>query len=316
MKKLILKSFFTAGLILCAVSCRYDFSLFPRDASVEKRSPSFSELTDGTNGISETKPGIPANGKFSIILIGDTHFGRDGWFKPHRNEDPFYVKLASVAETYNTKGFPICFGINVGDNSDSGKQSEFDDNKFCETKISEILKDKYNSADGRTYSVVGNHDLYNDGWSNWKKNTYPHTSTYYFTLNGIGCNLSFYFLDSGSGLLGEKQLSQFDSISGHDPNKKVIISHYPVYAKNVTYYSLSNPLEIAKLLKIYGNNNITYGLEGHFHPGGDNTVYSENGNYLFHEEVLSGFVDRKAFYILEVDLSGTEPKLSIEKFNF
>lgn len=297
-------------ICLFSFSCKYDFNFFPREYDIETRSPGFTHLEGADAPVTQNK------NKFSVLVIGDTHFGRDGWFKPKRDENPFYAKLEEVAQALKTQA-PILFGINVGDNSDSGKQSEFDTNTAFSNTIKTILKNADSNADGRIFSIVGNHDLYNDGWENWKKNCYPHTSTYYFETTGTGgTSLSWYFLDSGSGMIGTNQMNQFEALAAADSNKKFVFSHYPVNAKNVTYYSLSNPLEIAKLNKIYYQNNIKLGIEGHFHPGGSNDIQSDSGAFKFHEEVVSGFVDRKAFYILTVDLGGSEPSYSLQKYTF
>lgn len=299
-------------ILICifSFSCKYDFNFIPREYDIETRSPSFTNLNETGNN-----PDTKSLNRFSVLLIGDTHFGRDGWFKPKRDENPFYEKLEQIAQSESSDA-PLMFCINVGDNSDSGKQSEFDTNKEFSDRISSILKASSENADGRTYSIVGNHDLYNDGWENWKKNCFPNTSTYFFKTEGTGCSLSWYFLDSGSGMIGANQMDQFEALTTADSNKKIVFSHYPINAKNVTYYSLSNPIEIARLNKIFYRNNIKLSLEGHFHPGGQNDIKTDSGDLIFHEEVVSGFVDKKSFYILTIDLSNSEPQYEIKKYTF
>ena len=251
-----------------------------------------------------------------MLLIGDTHFGRNGWFKPKRNEEPFYEKLTQLKDEYEAKGYPISFSINVGDISDSGKQSEFDDFRIFENRIASIL-----SADGASYyekmfSVVGNHDLYNNGWNVWKENSFPHTSTYYFTTEGTGSSVSWYFLDSGSGMLGKNQISKLTDIASKDPNEKLIFSHYPINARFVDYYTLSDPLEVAQLTKLIYQTKVGFTVEGHYHPGGSNDIKTSSGKFVCHEEVLPGFVDHLGFGILTVDLSSEKPDFNLKIYHY
>ena len=141
-------------LSLFTISCRYDFNLIPRKDNIEERSPGFSKIDSPFKDSS-------SNDKFSVLLIGDTHFGRNGWFKPKRNEEPFYEKLTQLKDEYEAKGYPISFSINVGDISDSGKQSEFDDFLIFEKRIASILSADEASYYEKMFSIVGNHDLYN-----------------------------------------------------------------------------------------------------------------------------------------------------------
>ena len=296
-------------LSLFTISCRYDFNLIPRKDNIEERSPGFSKI-DSPFKDSSSKD------KFSVLLIGDTHFGRNGWFKPKRNEEPFYEKLTQLKKDYEAKKYPISFSINVGDISDSGKQSEFDDFRIFEKRIASIL-----SADGASYyekmfSIVGNHDLYNNGWNVWKENSFPHTSTYYFTTEGTGSRVSWYFLDSGSGMLGKNQISKLTDIARKDPNEKLFFSHYPINAKFVDYYTLSDPLEVAQLTKLIYQTKVGFTVEGHYHPGGSNDIKTSSGKFVCHEEVLPGFVDHLGFGILTVDLSSEKPDFNLKIYHY
>lgn len=308
-----MKTKLTLSIILVClftISCRYDFNLIPRKDTIEKRSPNFSNID------SPFKDDATSKDKFSVLIIGDTHFGRNGWFKPKRNEEPFYEKLTVLRDEYKNKGFPIRFSINVGDNSDSGKQSEFDDFHNFENRIAEILKEGGEHYFDKMFSIVGNHDLYNNGWDVWKKNSYPHTSTYYFTTEGSGSSISWYFLDSGSGMLGNKQISQLTSLTENDANEKLIFSHYPINAKFVDYYTLSDPLEIAKLTKLFYKTNTKFTVEGHYHPGGSNDIETSSGKKVYHEEVLPGFVDHLGFGILTVDLTNETPVFNLQIYHY
>lgn len=302
-------------ITLAPFSCKYDFALWPRDVSVEERSTDFTDLS--SISISPDMSIIGSDTRFIVPIIGDTHFGRSGWGRFQRYEDVFYEKFEQLITDYKNQGLKIPFCIHVGDCSDSGKQSEFDEyNAFC-NKINEIIKDVYSiSTDTKMYAVVGNHDLFNNGWDNWKKNTFPNTSTYYFKTNVNSKPISWYFLDSGSGTLGKPQLDKFTQLVKEDSNTKLIISHYPVAAKNCDMYTLQDPIEVAKVLKAYGSSNVKMGIEGHFHPGAENDFYTSDGQFMFHEEVLPGFVDHRGYAILTVDCSSTNPAFNLKVFEY
>ena len=295
-------------LSLFTISCRYDFNLIPRKDNIEERSPGFSKIDSPFKDSS--------NNKFSVLLIGDTHFGRNGWFKPKRNEEPFYEKLSQLKDEYEKNGYPISFSINVGDISDSGKQSEFDDFRIFEKRIASILSADEASYYEKMFSIVGNHDLYNNGWNVWKENSFPHTSTYYFTTEGTGSSVSWYFLDSGSGMLGKNQISKLTDIARKDPNEKLFFSHYPINAKFVDYYTLSDPVEVAQITKLLYQTKVGFTVEGHYHPGGSNDIKTSSGKFVCHEEVLPGFVDHLGFGILTVDLSSEKPDFNLKIYHY
>lgn len=314
MKKSIIKIGFVLFVGLFSFSCKYDFSLIPREYDIESRSPDFTDLS--LPEIDKAPKGCGY--KFSVLLIADTHFGRNGYFLPPRDEKPFYAKIAQLFDSASDeyKDFPPAFTVHMGDNSDTGNLKDFEQfNKF-EQDIYDTLKTINPNYNKGIYSVVGNHDLYNNGWAAWKCMTYAGTSTYYFTINGSGSALSWYFLDSGSGILGANQLEKFKALAESDQNQKVIISHYPINAESVTYYALSNPLEIAKLSQTFAQNKTKLTFEGHYHPGGSSTHCDTDGNVLYQEEVIRGFVDKKAFAVMTVDLTGSEPEIHFKSYEY
>lgn len=304
MSKFTKKLIFIFLLAQTLVSCKYDFAFWPRKYSIEERSPSFTDL--GTN----------SSNKFAVLVMGDTHFGRNGWVYSRRYEEDFYNRFTEIVTDYYNKGYSFDFSLNVGDCSDSGAVSEFVQYNTFEDKISEIITSICGGSKRKVYNILGNHDLFNNGWSNWKDYCYPNTSTYYFKTQGSGCSLSWYFLDSGSGTLGKQQLNNFKNLIKDDSNQKIILSHYPIAAKNCDLYTLQDTVEVAQLLQIYGQNNVKLGMEGHFHKGGSNNYYSNNDEFLFHEEVLPGFVDHKGFGVLTVDLTGSTPELNLQIYSY
>lgn len=313
MKKIIHKIIVSAIVCLACFSCKYDFNLIPREYDIEQRSPDFLNLNDSD----VNKAPVNCGDKFSVILVADTHFGRNGWFKPKRNEQPFYDKLETLLNSAEYADFPPAFTLHMGDNSDTGKQADFDEFKNFEDKIAEKASAVNINYNSRIYSILGNHDLYNNGWKIWQKNTWPGISTYYFTTEGShGAKISWYFLDSASGILGTNQLEKFAELTANDSNVKIVSSHYPINVDAVKYYSMSNPLEIAKLSQIYYSSNTKWSFEGHYHPGGSKNQYDKNGNFVYHEEVLRGFLDKKAFGILTVDLSGSEPLINLKTYTY
>ena len=110
------------------------------------------------------------------------------------------------------------------------------------------------------YAAVGNHDLYNSGWASFRSTV--GRSFYSFSVGA----LSFYVLDSGNGTLGRTQLALLRSAFAADPNRKVVICHYPLYnGEDTEYYKLTNAAERAALIELYSGSGVELLLEGHSH---------------------------------------------------
>lgn len=307
-------------------SCEYGIHEFlSRADEANDRSPRLVNLANSEDSSlhDEVKPPVINEDKFSVFIFSDIHFGRNGKNKDRRYEDVFYEYFEKNLEKLQQlagENYPLRFSICGGDCVEYGVESEYKTYKqFCD-KVKDITKEANFKAknpgssivmpeDGlTTYTIAGNHDLFNSGWGNWRQYCYPYISSYYFKTEHNGKELTWYFLDTGNGTLGYKQFEDLQSKLASDDNKKIIISHYPLYAGGVFYFTMQNVVERDTLISLYSKNNVKLTLEGHYHSGGS---YDFDN---FHEELVKSFLDYTAFGIIYVDLENQT--MQIKQFDY
>ena len=237
-------------LILCIFafpSCKYyTYGLeefLYRSGTVEKRTESVLELTD------HDVPVVPNEGNYNFLIVADIHFGH----QVYKNDVDWLI--TSVTDYLNTipEDEKPLFCICLGDIAEHGLKSEFDDfTKFV---------NKLNELGIKTYSVLGNHDLYNSGWRIYKDVIFPFTSFYYFKTDVF----SFYFIDSASGSLGKSQMNKLENLLTKDEKPKIVATHVPLYADGYFYFSMQNTTERNLLISMLARNNVKAILSGHTH---------------------------------------------------
>ncbi|MCR5290944.1 MAG: hypothetical protein K6E51_13210, partial [Treponema sp.] len=89
---------------------------------------------------------------------------------------------------------------------------------------------------------------------------YPYKS--YYRLNTP--SFSYYFLDSAEGSHGDDQIQNLTSIMENDSKRKIICSHYPLYADTFAD-KLLKTTERAVLISLFAKTNVLYYLCGHTH---------------------------------------------------
>ena len=313
-------------LFLGLSSCEYGVHEFlVRADEANDRSSRLVNLADsGDSSLhDEVKPPLINEDKFSVFIFSDIHFGRNGENKPRRYEDVFYdyfEKNMEAIQKYDGNDYPLRFSVCSGDCVEYGVESEYKIYKgFCDNlkniSTQANFKAKFpNSSivmpeNGlTTYTIAGNHDLFNSGWANWRQYCYPYISSYYFETNYQGKNLTWYFLDTGNGSLGYKQFEDLQTKLKTNNNRKVVISHYPLYAGGIFYFTMQNLVERDSLISLYTNTNVKFTMEGHYHGGGS---YDYDN---FHEELVKSFVDYTSFGIIYVDLENET--IQIKQFDY
>ena len=214
-----------------------------RSGTVEKRTEEILELSD------IDVPVVPNEGSYNILIVTDIHFGHE------KHKSYLNMFLESVVEYI--KNIPSdekpLFCICLGDIADHGLKSEFDDFR--------IFANKLNELGIKTYSILGNHDLYNSGWRIYKDSVFPFTSFYYFKTDVF----SFYFIDSASGSLGKSQMDKLQGLLAKDENPKILASHIPLYADGYFYFAMQNTTERNLLISMLARNNVKAVLSGHTH---------------------------------------------------
>lgn len=174
----MIKKLAVSSLILISslfISCEYySYGLdefFYRNQTVENRTETLLELE---NSYKDQLPkDLPS--KYKILLITDIHFGGENMGKnPDRWEKSFFKQMDKLwDESKDTDDFPK-FCVALGDIAEHGLNKEF---KNFKQEITDKLYEKYGII---TFNVVGNHDLYNSGYTSYKKYCFPYTSFYRF----------------------------------------------------------------------------------------------------------------------------------------
>ena len=194
-------------------------------------------------------------------MITDLHYGA-GWGED--NERDFLNWLEQRFESGDAEKIPR-FIVNLGDTADGGHRSEFKDYVAFENRVKALAAEKLGDSDYKIYSILGNHDLYNNGVEPYEDLCYPYISSYYFniSLSGFG----FYFLDTANGTMGTSQLEDFKNKISSDSRPKIIFTHYPIYAGAGKYLlmRLQNTLERNMLLSYFAKYNVKQVYEGHIH---------------------------------------------------
>ena len=168
----VLNYFFQLILLIFLTSCEYGIQDFlHKENSVEKRSSQISHLEFAKKIEKDV---------FTVVVLSDIHFGNNA----SRDCDDVFFDWMEMQKKNDT--LPE-FCIFLGDVADHGYQDEF-------LKFKEVFQDRLlNDYGVQAYSVIGNHDTYNNGSVSWKNIIYPHTFFYHFQAGGVG----WYFLDSG-----------------------------------------------------------------------------------------------------------------------
>jgi predicted MPP superfamily phosphohydrolase len=270
-------------LVLCGffISCK-DINLYPvlnNTFKIDERAK-FRDI-DFTDPCSSSE-------NYSVIAITDIHFSRT-------KKDEFLTKLKDL--DFTDYGPPAMI-LALGDISDGGTHSQYKEYNDFVDEIENILHIK-------VFPVPGNHDTYDTGayGKNYIEDVFP-TTFYRIKFR----NISYYFLDSADGTFGYKQLNSLENLFISDSNKKIICTHYPLYADTL-YYRLSNYKEKAHLINLLSNNDVILYLSGHTH------IFLEHNFGSFKEYVCGNLVgddEEPSFLILSFNKKGEYRNTRIE----
>ena len=274
------------------------YQLLFGEEDVDERFRGFSDLS----GETVLSSSLGLNGKYSFIVVTDVHIGASDVRSSKMND--FLNEISLLFESIDKTKIPR-FIVNLGDTADGGHLSEYNDYNSYLEKIRKLAVEKnvVSSTEAfKIYTILGNHDLYNNGWTDWKKTVYPYKSTYYFSLSSGAADydslpFSFYFVDTGNGAFGTDQLDAFEKLLKSDPNPKMIFSHYPFYSDNVPFMALEDTTERNYLLSLFAKNNVKALFGGHVH-----TVF-EHGFGSFSQINTSALFKNEAFRLVTVDES-------------
>ena len=218
---------------------------------------------------------------FTFAIFGDLHVG-----------SPFGNVLSKAIG--HSKAAGDSFVILAGDLTDNAKNRDFD-----------TIIEAFSSQSFEFRSAIGNHDIYFDGWENYKSKIGP--SVFSFDAD----NVHFSFLDSAEGVLGKRQLDWLkNDLSSTSQPIKVIVSHFSVHTGQFqSIWRMSSDEESSILKKIAYDHNVALVVGGHFHGYKNKTI----GRTLY---VTTGGANRivdpgQTKHYVRVTISGTN--LSVEK---
>lgn len=296
MKKRILALISSAAIL---TGCSYGLQeALTREPYVESRAKTLtkiniSEKVTDAGAILEINSGL-----YDVLVITDIHIGAPTIKSDEtKNIEAFFAKVDSLPKK-------PAFCIALGDFADHGEDSEY-------KKYNEKIVEELNSRGIATFNAVGNHDLYNSGWSGYKKFCYPSTSFYKFvTKTGSGNELSWYFLDSASCSMGISQRRKMLEAFKFDMNKKVIATHVPLYADGKFYFAFQDTKERNNLINDFATNNTLVYVTGHTHE----RHYSDLGG--FKEENVDALFYNKTFSVMHMDQTTNEADYTLETIKF
>ena len=231
--------------------------------------------------VKEIKDVLPSNIKlgtrYRVLVLADVHVG-----SPIKETDikPL-LKWLNEYKKSNPSLYPV-FGLSLGDLVDHGTMAEYE--KYV------ALMNKIEDKGIHIVNVLGNHDLYNSGWDNYKKMCYPYCSLFKFETN----KFAWYAVDTGTGDLSIKQYRILKDAFAKDSKPKIVMMHYPIAnSKQFGTFCMHDTTERNLLIDLFAKNNVKAALCGHLHQkqamnlqafqeyGNPSLCYSENGWTLF-----------------------------------
>ncbi len=274
----VLIFFFLSGLLCSCKGIGLD-NIFNKSFSIDERAKFKDiELTD-----SDTN-----SNSYSVIVISDVHFSRG-------KHSVFLQKLKNL--DFTEYGNPAMMLV-LGDIGEDGYHSQYKEFNDFSKEISDFLHIP-------VFPIPGNHDTFDKACNgkNYIEDIFP-TSFYRIKYH----NISWYFLDSADGTFGYNQIHTLENLFSTDSDKKIICTHYPLYAKTM-YYRLSNYKEKAHLINLYSKNNVQLTLCGHTH------IYYKH-NFGSFEEIVCGNLtsddEPASFVILSFDQNGNYQNIKLE----
>ena len=131
--------------------------------------------------------------------------------------------------------------------------------------VSDIMADPSNDPG---FAIVGNHDLFYEGWETWKAAF--HSSTYYYYVETPQFRDIYIMLDSANGTLGEKQLAWLEDVleTKRDGCRHCFVSvHTNILRTDTSQFPSTNFTleETYRLLDILTGANVDMVFSGHDH---------------------------------------------------
>lgn len=151
---------------------------------------------------------------------------------------------------------------------------------------------------GPAYFILGNHDLFFDGWDNYY--SYFGSSTYAFTVNTSDTSDLYICLDSGNGTIGSRQLKWLEDLLKKERKNHrfcIIFTHVNFFREHHTFSA--NPLvdEIHVLMDLFFRNSVNMVIMGHDHHRSEE--YLGGTHYITLDAFYDGF-EEASYLKLEI----------------
>lgn len=175
--------------------------------------------------------------QFTFMVMGDTHIG---------NASGEVMK----AQVDHAKKNGAAFAVVAGDVTDYGDGGQYKQFKAVMDQFSMLYR-----------TAIGNHDIFYSGWASYKSEL--GRSIYSFDAD----NVHIVMLDSGNGILGDRQLEWLDQdLGGTSQPIKIIVSHFPPWNGSFSsIYKMSSDEEAAILKDILHRHSVNIMFSGHYH---------------------------------------------------
>lgn len=208
-------------------------------------------------------PDITSNDEeYTFFIISDSHLGG----------------TKNITKMYNDAIAEAADGVLMIGDLCSGNEVDYD------TLIAVI--NRYPQIP--SLQVIGNHDLYFEGWEYYQK--YFGSSTYYFAVNTPTNSDLFIMLDTGGGTLGELQLQWLKEVLESQRNNFrncIILTHNNILRSRLTISTLPMQEEVKVLLDLFLKHNVDYCITGHDHKY-DSFTFG-NTNYIVTDALMDGY---------------------------
>lgn len=228
---------FSLLLIFAGIySCDVDFTGFIRSTDrVEDRFIQSMEYNDNDS----TENVIINSSDYSLLAASDLHVGTTINTEKLLN---YYISSDDIALML------------VGDIV-SGRREHY-----------ELFSEITDTITKPLFFMIGNHDLYFDGWKSFYE--FFGSSSYYFTVTTSDTSDLYICLDSGGGTLGKSQVAWLKNLLDEQRENYrycIISSHVNILRTRRT--SSTNPLveEVAFLLDLFAKYDVNLVITGHDH---------------------------------------------------
>ncbi len=249
------------------VSCNADPKGLVSSGDVDKRFEDSSTMPKKEDVLLEA-----GEDGFSFIVISDPHV--------YHGDASKLAALKDKLDQDKSKGINDKFLLACGDISQRGDVEDF-----------QAFKDALEEDDFPVYTAIGNHDLYFDGWHNYRE--ILGKSCYTFKAGQV----LFVCFDSANGTLGRKQKNWLEGVLKTKTESLVVVfTHFEFFSPNTTTIQQYTDIEeVAFLVNLFGKTGVDYVFMGHSHEYYDKNI---DGTHYVN---VSGFVDDREYLRVKVD---------------